>query len=50
MKIFCIEDGSVDIDALKIILKQDFEDVELLVYRQGAKPPFIPAIFYIVVE
>ena len=38
MKILCVEDGSIDIDALK---KEPLRDGKVLVYRQGSKPPFI---------
>ena len=38
MKILCVEDGSVDIDALE---NGELGDGKVLVYRQGSKPPFI---------
>ena len=38
MKILCVEDGSVDIDALE---NGELRDGKVLVYRQGSKPPFI---------
>ena len=38
MKILCVEDGSVDIDALE---SGKLGDGEVLVYRQGSKPPCI---------
>lgn len=36
IQIICVEDGSVDIDEL-----QDIQDGKVIVYRQGARPPFI---------
>lgn len=38
MKILCVEDGSVDIDALE---NGELRDGKVLVYRQGSKPPFV---------
>lgn len=38
MKILCVEDGSVDLDALEEELSKD---VKILVYRNGATLPFI---------
>ena len=38
MKILCVEDGSVDIDALE---NGKLGDGKVLVYRQGSKPPFV---------
>lgn len=38
MKILCVEDGSVDLDALE---EEPLRDGKVLVYRQGSKPPFI---------
>lgn len=38
MRILCVEDGSVDIDALE---NGELKDGQVLVYRQGSKPPFI---------
>lgn len=38
MKILCIEDGSVDTDALE---NGELRDGKVLVYRQGSKPPFV---------
>ena len=38
MKILCVEDGSVDIDALE---NGELQDGKILVYRQGSKPPFV---------
>ena len=38
MKILCVEDGSVDIDAIE---NGELRDGKVLVYRQGSKPPFV---------
>lgn len=38
MKIICVEDGSIDIDAIET---EGLKDGEILVYRQGATPPFV---------
>lgn len=38
MKILCIEDGSVDIDKIE---QEGLQDGKILVYRQGARPPFV---------
>lgn len=38
MKILCVEDGSVDTDALE---NGELRDGKVLVYRQGSKPPFV---------
>ena len=38
MRILCVEDGSVDIDALE---NGELRDGKVLVYRQGSKPPFV---------
>lgn len=38
MKILCVEDGSVDIDILE---SEGLKDGQILVYRQGARPPFV---------
>ncbi len=38
MKILCVEDGSVDVDKLE---EEGLKDGSILVYRQGAKPPFV---------
>lgn len=38
MKILCVEDGSIDTDAIE---KEGLRDGKVLVYRQGATPPFI---------
>lgn len=35
MKILCVEDGSVDIDKLEA------DGFYIIVYRQGATPPYI---------
>ena len=39
MKILCIEDGSVDIEALTNA--PDLCDGKILIYRQGSVPPYI---------
>ena len=38
MKILCVEDGSVDLNALE---KEPLRDGSVLVYRQGATPPYV---------
>lgn len=38
MKILCVEDGSVDIDAIN---NGELKDGKCLVYRQGARPPYL---------
>ena len=38
MKILCVEDGSVDLDALE---REPLRDGKILVYRQGATPPYV---------
>jgi len=38
MKILCVEDGSVDIDKIE---QEGLQDGKILVYRQGARPPFV---------
>lgn len=38
MKILCIEDGSIDVDALE---NGELREGKVLVYRQGSKPPFV---------
>lgn len=38
MKILCVEDGSVDLDALE---EEPLRDGKVLVYRQGSKAPFV---------
>ena len=38
MKILCIEDGSVDLEALQ---NDGLTDGKVLVYRQGSVPPYI---------
>ena len=38
MKILCVEDGSIDERRLEVV---PLQDGEILVYRQGAKPPFV---------
>ena len=38
MKILCVEDGSVDLNALK---EEPLRDGKVLVYRQGATPPYV---------
>ena len=42
MKILCIEDGSVDLDAL--LDKKEWRDDKVIVYRQGSRPPFVVEI------
>ena len=38
MKILCVEDGSVDVEALE---NDELRDGKVLVYRSGARPPFV---------
>lgn len=38
MKILCVEDGSVDLEALQ---EEPLRDGKVLVYRQGATLPFV---------
>lgn len=38
MKILCIEDGSVDLNALE---EEPLRDGKVLVYRKGATPPYV---------
>ena len=38
MKILCVEDGSIDMEGLE---KEPLQDGKILVYRNGAKPPFV---------
>ena len=38
MKILCVEDGSVDLDAPE---KEPLRNGKVLVYRQGATPPYV---------
>ena len=38
MKILCVEDGSIDIDAIE---NGELKNGKVLVYRQGANPPFV---------
>jgi inorganic pyrophosphatase len=38
MEILCVEDGSVDLDALE---QDGLKDGMVLPYRQGSKPPFV---------
>lgn len=38
MKILCVEDGSVDLNALE---EEPLRDGKVLVYKQGSKPPFV---------
>ena len=38
MKILCVEDGSIDIDAIE---SDGLRNGKILVYRQGATPPFM---------
>ena len=37
INLLCVEDGSVDIDDLE----EGLHDGKVVVYRQGAKPPFV---------
>ena len=37
INLLCVEDGSVDINALK----EGLHDGKVVVYRQGTKPPFV---------
>lgn len=39
MKILCVEDGSVDLDNLPS--RKEWRDDKILVYKQGARPPFV---------
>lgn len=41
INILCVEDGSVDIDTLR---EDGLHDGKILVYRQGARPPFVLTI------
>lgn len=38
MKILCVEDGSVDIEKIE---NNGLKDGQVLVYRQGARVPFV---------
>ena len=38
VNILCVEDGSVDLDSLE---QEGLQDGKILVYRQGARPPFV---------
>lgn len=38
MKILCVEDGSVDLNTFE---EESLRDGKVLVYRQGATPPYI---------
>lgn len=38
IEILCVEDGSVDLDELS---ENGLQDGKILVYRQGAKPPYV---------
>lgn len=38
MKILCVEDGSVDLNALE---EEPLRDGKVLVYKQGSKSPFV---------
>lgn len=44
MKILCVEEGSVDSETLKAWKYGCFEEGKVLVYRQGAKSPFVMEI------
>lgn len=37
INLLCVEDGSVDMDTLE----EGLHDGKVVVYRQGAKPPFV---------
>lgn len=41
INLLCVEDGSVDLDNL---LESGLQDEKILVYRQGARPPFVLSI------
>ena len=41
MKVLCVEDGSIDIDAVTEIESQNLINGKVLVYRQGSRPPFV---------
>lgn len=42
MKILCIEDGSVSEETLQQIIENpESLDNKVLIYRQGAKPPYV---------
>lgn len=42
MKILCVEDGSVDIESFDIeSFETDLKNGKVLLYRQGAKPPYV---------
>lgn len=38
MKILCVEDGSVDLEAIE---QEGLKDGGILVYRQGSQPPYV---------
>ena len=38
MKILCVEDGSVDLEAIE---QDGLKDGGILVYRQGSQPPYV---------
>lgn len=38
INILCVEDGSVDVESLK---DEGLHDGKVLIYRQGATPPFV---------
>ena len=41
MKIICVEDGSVDLEAIE---QDGLKDGGILVYRQGSQPPYVLTI------
>lgn len=41
MRILCVEDGSVDIDALEEEAENGKLNDKILVYRQGSNPPYL---------
>ena len=41
MKLLCVEDGSVDVDALEEYVCDNLKGVKVVVYRQGANQPYL---------
>jgi len=41
MKVLCVEDGSIDVDAITEIENRNLINGKVLVYRQGSRPPFV---------
>lgn len=41
MKLLCVEDGSVDTDALEEYIDDNLKGVKVVVYRQGANQPYL---------